>query len=329
MAEHGGNLDSAEKAYGFAPGEMTDISTGIAPFAYDVAMPRSSFYQPLPLDRDLEDLYQAARGAYLMPDNAAICAGSGSQTLIGALPQMVPEKSYVWCPEPTYNEHCYRWEKAGHHVDGGAVCPKEAGVIILGQPNNPTGHIWSQEAILGYLEAMRKKQGLLIIDEAFADAMPEVSAMGLAGDERLVILRSLGKFYGLAGLRVGFAIGGAQRIAALSDDIGPWPVSQPAIDVARGALRDTSWQERQRTALYKRAQDMADCLQEAGFTILAKMPLFVTILHDDVTGFHDYLARHGFWTRIYQKNEKMMRLGLIGDRALFERFAHLVAQWQK
>ena len=114
----------------------------------------------------------------------------------------------VWCREPTYNEHRYRWEKAGHQVDGGDSCPDDAKIIILGQPNNPDGRLWEHDDIADYHAMMAQRNGLLIIDEAFVDAMPEHSYMPHAGDDNLVILRSVGKFYGLAGIRVGFAIGG-------------------------------------------------------------------------------------------------------------------------
>lgn len=331
MAEHGGNLDEAAKAYGFASHQMTDLSTGISPTAYEMGLPSSSAYQALPLDSALSALYDAARCAYDMPDDAAICAGAGSQALLGALPYMmraqIAKKSVVWCPEPTYNEHRYRWERAGFEVTGAADCPADAKVIILGQPNNPTGRIWHKDEIATYLEKMRRCGGLLVLDEAFVDAMPEHSSIGLAGDAPLVILRSVGKFYGLAGLRVGFAVGESGMIAKLADEIGPWPVSQPALLVATKALRDSKWQEAHRANLRQKSDIMAMALAQAGFDIITAMPLFVTISHPRMAEFHHHLAQHGYWSRIYRNDPSMMRLGLLPDGHDDKGFYALLSGW--
>ena len=329
MAEHGGNSDEAAKAYGMTPEQMYDLSTGISPIAYDMVLPSSSHYQKLPMTSALDDLYKAARGAYQVPTHAAICCGAGSQSLLGMLPNVMAGSEIVWCREPTYNEHRYRWEKAGHQVDGGDSCPDDAKIIILGQPNNPDGRLWKHDEIAHYHAMMAERNGLLIIDEAFVDAMPEHSYMPHAGDDNLVILRSVGKFYGLAGIRVGFAIGGKEIIAKLADDIGPWPISQPAIDIALTALSDHEWQISHSKRLYELSSKLVEILAGAGFTIVAQQPLFVTIQDESIYEFHDHLARHGFWTRIYQNYPSMMRLGLISQQTGLSRFASVVSRWQK
>ena len=331
MAEHGGNLDEAAKAYGFAPHQMIDLSTGISPSAYEMALPPSSAYQALPLESSLSALYDAARSAYHMPQDAAICAGAGSQALLGALPYIIgakmDKKNVIWCPEPTYNEHRYRWERAGFEVVGTPDCPSNAQVIILGQPNNPTGRIWSSDEIATYLEKMRERGGMVILDEAFVDAMPEQSSIPLTGDAPLLILRSVGKFYGLAGLRVGFAIGAKDVITQLADEIGPWPVSQPALLVATAALRDKEWQEAHRANLTHKSEKMALALAKEGFEVIAAMPLFVTITHPHMADFHHHLARHGYWSRIYRNDPTMMRLGLLPDGHDDARFEALLSGW--
>lgn len=326
MAEHGGNSDEAAKAYGFAANEMVDLSTGISPIAYDMALPSSKAFQALPLNSDLEQLLHHAKHAYGVPAGAAICAGAGSQSLLSALPKLY-EPTVIWCPEPTYNEHRYRWERAGHHVDGSAHCPKEARIIILGHPNNPTGHIWSHADKDQYLAHVKAKGGLLIIDEAFADASPDISFMADADDDSIMILRSVGKFFGLAGLRVGFAIGGTKMIASLADEIGPWPLSQPAMIVAGRALQDSRWQDSHRKKLGEKSAWLAIRLQKAGFELVAHTPLFITIRHHNIAAFHDHLARHGYWTRLYANQPDMMRLGLLPDDHQTIQFESLLTGW--
>ena len=329
MAEHGGNIDEAAKRYGVNADEMYDLSTGISPIAYDCPLPSSAAYQALPVATKLEALCAAARHAYDVPQHAAICAGAGSQALLSALPYLMDKPRLVWCPEPTYNEHRHRWELAGHHVDGGADCPADADIIILGQPNNPSGRLWSQSEMMGYLAHVKDRGGFLVIDEAFADPVAGASFMAHAGDEALIILRSVGKFYGLAGLRVGFAIGGVSRIESLTDVIGPWPISGPAQDVACQALLDDTWREAHQKRLIVMAQEMHDLMQEVGLTSIAHTPLFVTISHPKAHDLHHYLAQHGFWTRIYQNDKTMLRLGLLADRQAFRKLATHIRQWPK
>lgn len=326
MAEHGGNLDEAAQAYGFEPGMMHDLSTGIAPMSYQMPLPASDAYQALPLASDMEALCKVARACYRVPDAASLCVGGGSQALLAALPYLFAS-CLVWCPEPTYNEHHYRWEKASHQVDGGLSCPQEAKIIILGQPNNPTGRLWQADEIARYLAHVKQCDGLLIIDEAFVDIMPEHSSCQIAGDEALVILRSVGKFYGLAGLRVGFAIGGANFIARLQDEIGPWPVSQPALLVAKTALADKDWQARHLAKLQEICDWQSDVLAKAGFEIITSMALFITIRHKRMAAFHHHLASHGYWTRIYQNDKQMMRLGLLAPDCDRQQFESLLSDW--
>lgn len=328
MTEHGGNSDEAAQRYGLSRDQMCDLSTAISPIAYQMALPDSNAYQALPMAEDMAQLYAAARQYYKVPETAAICGGAGSQSLLSALPHLMAPRQ-VWCPEPTYNEHRYRWEKAGHKVSGAAKCPKEARVIILVQPNNPTGRVWQHYEIAAYLSQMRACEGLLIIDEAFADVMPEISACAHTGEAPLVILRSLGKFFGLAGLRVGFAIGAEGLIDRLADEIGPWPVSQPAMVVAKSALTDTRWQKAHLERLRAKAADMVAILAEAGFTITGHTPLFVTLSDHRIPAFHDYLARHGFWTRIYRSDPTMMRVGLLPDGPKQTEFETVLSGWQK
>ena len=328
MAEHGGNIDEAAKLYGLDRGEIYDLSTGISPIAYDCALPSSAHYQALPLASGLAALCDAARHAYQVPSGAMICAGAGSQALLSALPYLRDVPSLIWCPEPTYNEHRTRWQLARHQVDGGPDCPPQADVIILGQPNNPDGRLWSQEEIAKYLAHVKARGGFLVIDEAFADAYEAASFMAEAGDESLIILRSVGKFYGLAGLRVGFAIGGPLMMEKLTDFIGPWPISGPAQDVACQALRDDAWRQDHQKTLRSLAQDMADILQKAGFTLLAHTPLFITISDPSAHALHHHLAQNGFWTRIYQNHPHLMRFGLLADEEALAKLASVLAQWQ-
>ena len=85
-------------------------------------------------------------------------------------------------------------------------------------PNNPDGRVWT---------SAEANAGFVVIDESFADVAPEVSLIGLASRPGTVVLKGVGKFWGLAGLRLGFALGDPVLIRRLSVLLGPWAVSGP------------------------------------------------------------------------------------------------------
>src|SRR6185312_7570020 len=112
-----------------------------------------------------------------------------------------------------------------------------ADLAVVVNPNNPDGRQHDPASLLALLPRVTR----LVIDESFADAVPQASLAAEAGKAGLLVLRSFGKFYGLAGLRLGFVLGSADDISALDAMAGPWPVSGVAIEIGRKALLDRDW----------------------------------------------------------------------------------------
>ena len=191
-------------------------------------------------------LLDAARKTYGVPDGAGIAAGSGTQALIQLLPYLaVPGP--VAIVEPTYNEHAAAWRHAGHPViaiDNLDACPENAVHAVVVNPNNPDGRVTDRAALTRIAAQLKGRGGWLVVDEAFADVDPAISAAALCPDWPVLILRSFGKFYGLAGLRLGFAIGAPDTIERIAAALGPWPCSGPALLIGTAALGDQPWADR-------------------------------------------------------------------------------------
>ena len=229
MRDHGGNLHPAKQVYGGK--NWIDLSTGINRVPYPVPQLSAAAFTDLP-GRDAIDLWTRAAGAAYR-SSAPLLALAGAQAAIQLVPHLRP-KGLARIVSPTYNEHGVTLRACGWQVEEVATLEDLAGadIGIVVNPNNPDGRHWRQAELLGMIGQV----GLLVVDESFADPVPEESLASEAGREGLLVLRSFGKFFGLAGLRLGFALGwraDIDRMAALS---GPWPVSGPAIEVACKAL---------------------------------------------------------------------------------------------
>ena len=253
MLEHGGRLRLASQRYGIALHEWVDLSTGIAPWPYPVPEIPLSVWQRLPEDDD--DLLDVARAYYGAKNLLAV---NGSQAAIMALPRL-RAPGVVAVLAPSYGEYAPAWRAAGHQViecvaedlqqqDGEAI-----DVMVLASPNNPDGRYFSRAALLALAQRLSESNGWLIVDEAFADVDSENSLAniaGMAGAENVIVLRSLGKFFGLAGARVGFCVAAPNVLSRLQGVLGPWPLAHPSRFIAKFGLGDTAWQAAQRQRLY-------------------------------------------------------------------------------
>lgn len=247
----------------------------------------------------MDRLISAARRFWHIPDTVGIMAAPGASVLIAQLPGLRAAGRVV-IPAPTYNEHAAAFQNHGWQVasDG----PAQAQVVV--HPNNPDGHIWTRNTLP--VEAA----DLTIIDESFCDVSPHVSMIGKATEPGTIILKSFGKFWGLAGLRLGFAIGDPTIISALKNNIGPWSVAGPALCIGARALEDTAWASQTRLRL-KAGSDRLDQLMIAkGAKLQGGTSLFRLYDVDDAAQWQDRLARHRIWTRIFPYNARWLRLGI-------------------
>lgn len=322
MLEHGGRLRQAAQQWGIPLSDWLDLSTGINPWSYPVPPVPESAWHRLPEDEDgLEDAARAYYGAkYLLPL-------PGSQAAIQTLPKLLPPgRAAVLAP--SYAEHAAAWVKAEWAVTPFAPArleevAKEHNVVVVVNPNNPTGERITARRLRAAARALAKRGGLLVVDEAFADADPRDSLADLAGTKtapNVVVLRSLGKFFGLAGARVGFAIARPELLEALAEAIGPWAVSGPARTVATAAFQDTVWQAEMARELATAALRLETLLQET-LGDSTGTALFRWLPHPRADWVQEELARRGILVRLFLEvdGSSSLRFGLPGSEAEWQR----------
>ncbi len=295
--DHGGGLDSAIAQWGGTRAEWVDLSTGINPLPYPAPVPPVEDWTALPDTNAQAKLDRAARSFWNVPDGADILAAPGASVLIAAMPAVF-EGRYVDIPEPTYNEH-----RAAFLHHGWDLRDRSADLRVVVHPNNPNGHLWTQEDV-----NLRQ----VVVDESFADVRADISLISRAADPGCLVLKSFGKFWGLAGLRLGFAIGDPALIADLRGRIGPWAVSGPALRIGTAALSDKDWAEQTRARLSADATRLDKLMQARGAAQVGGTSLFRLYAVDDATQFQNHLAQHRIWSRIFPYSKTWLRLGLPG-----------------
>lgn len=326
--KHGGDLTEAIARYGGSPQIWLDLSTGVNPWPWPIpADLPDAVWQRLPSRADQEALVAAARETYAVPAGAEVVAAAGTQSLIQWLPRLA-RAGQVAVVEPTYNEHALAWRMAGHEVIAHTDLedlPETVCNAVVVNPNNPDGRVTARAALARAAARLHEGGGWLIVDEAFADIKPEISAVGLCADLPVVILRSFGKFYGLAGLRLGFAIAPrdiAQRVASA---LGPWPCSGPALTIGASALRDHEWAHGTRDALQRRAREVDTVLAAEGFRIVGGTELFRLAQRADADKLHTSLARQQIWCRRFEWADDLLRFGLPAHERELDRLARALA----
>ncbi len=317
VTDHGGALDRAIRRFG-AGADWLDLSTGINPWSYPVPPLPPEAWQRLPDDGALMALKQAARAAYGAPKAAPVAAAPGSQALIQWLPRLTPPTG-VAILTPTYAEHARCWRLAGHEVAEVADLTDAAPVLVLTHPNNPDGRRFDPGELLRLADRLAARGGFLVVDEAFADPMPAMSLVPEAGRPGLMVLRSFGKFFGLAGLRLGFAFGPADLVERLEAALGPWAVSGPALAIGRNALSDTAWIAATRVRLAAAADALEALLATHDLEPLGGTELFCLIRTDRAAAIHDRLGRHHILVRDFAAYPDRLRFGLPPDEAAMER----------
>ncbi len=315
---HGGDLAAARALFPGAPEPWIDLSTGINPIPYPLPALPESLWRRLPGAGEEAALLASARRAYRVPDQAGLVAAPGTQILIDLLPRLVPAKE-VAVLGPTYAEHAQSWRKAGATVRT-IESLEEAGaadVVVLVNPNNPDGRIVPHADVSAVARRLAGRGGLLVVDEAFADFTPEASILPDVPPATLV-LRSFGKSYGLAGLRLGFAVGDAMLTGALRAAMGPWAVAGPALHVGAMALADSAWLARAAT---DRAADAArlDALLAPIGRLIGGTALFRLLETPEAPALFAQLGRHGLYVRRFQHDRTWLRFGLPGDDAAWAR----------
>ncbi|HLS18873.1 MAG TPA: threonine-phosphate decarboxylase CobD [Paracoccaceae bacterium] len=318
MRDHGGNLDWAMQHHGGAAEDWIDLSTGINPVPYPVPEIDAHSWQALPTRADMAALEAAAQAAY--GTRAAAVPLAGAQAAIQLVPKLVPS-GHAKVLAPTYNEHAAVLRDCGWQVEEVAEPAALAGadLAVVVNPNNPDGRRYRPDALL----ALAPKVRLLVVDESFADPEPGLSMAGSIGPESegLVVLRSFGKFYGLAGLRLGFALTGKGLAGRLRSMAGPWPVCGPAIAIGRKALPDRDWHRATCERLDADAARLDALASGAGWRLVGGTPLFRTYEAGDAGAAQERLARVRIWSRIFPYSGSWLRLGMAAGEAEWARLA--------
>ena len=316
---HGGGLRAVRRAFPEALQPWLDLSTGINPIAYPVGDLPPEVWTRLPEREEIADLEAVAARLYGAPDVDCIVAASGVQTLIQILPQLYPARS-VAILGPTYEEHAHCWRMSGADVTivGRTDELFGADVCVVVNPNNPDGRTVSMPA----LDRLAARGSPLIIDESFADVAPSTASFGpRVTDRPVAVLRSVGKFFGLAGLRLGFAITAPVQAARLRDHLGPWAVSGPAVAIGCRALSDAAWQRQARQRLTSDARRLDALLAAAGFEIVGGTSLFRLTRHVDASSIWKSLCRVGVLVRAFADRPDLLRFGLPGEERDWARLA--------
>jgi cobalamin biosynthetic protein CobC len=308
MPDHGGNLDVALARFGGRAEDWIDLSTGINRRPYPVGELPPYRWRALPSRTDIESLHEAARGAYAA--TSPVLAVGGAQAAIQLLPRLL-QPGCARIVAPTYNEYAPMLAKAGWQVDEVTELDALAGadLAVVVNPNNPNGLSHDPAKLLDLVSRVSR----LVVDESFADAMPALSLASQAGRAGLLILRSFGKFYGLAGLRLGFVLGCEADVASLAEMAGPWPISGAAIEIGRRALLDRTWAEQARARLAGDSRRLDDLALAAGWKLVGGTPLFRLYETGNAAAAQARLAEAHIWSRVFKGQPGWLRLGLPGN----------------
>ena len=357
MLEHGGRLLEFAARIGIPAEQWLDLSTGINPRGYPVPPVPAEAWRRLPEEED--GLARVAADYYRAPPATAVLPIAGTQAAIQALPRVLPHllprlqagaassgpPLQIAVANLTYNEYAHVWRKAGHTVTAHvhlqlADAADRADVVILCQPNNPSGECIEPTRVEQMTRTLARRSRWLLIDEAYADAAPETSVLPHIAAEDwpcVIVLRSLGKFFGLAGARAGFAISAPEVIAALRDELGPWPLSGPARVAALHALRNTAWQIEARRFLHDMTQQLDACLVARLGVTPSGTALFRWFAFDEANALHEHLARLGILVRMFaapcsalpsdHRGLPSLRIGLPADETQLARLDRALEQF--
>jgi L-threonine-O-3-phosphate decarboxylase len=321
LLEHGGRLRRAAAATGTRPEDWLDLSTGIGPHGWPVPEIPASCWTRLPEDED--GLIEAAMAYY---DAPAVLPVSGTQSAIQLLPRLRPA-GRVAVVSPAYAEHAHGWRQNGHEVHADALEGQieRFDVVVVVNPNNPTGEYRSAGHLMGWHSALRARGGWLVVDEAFMDPTPRGSLAGETRREGLIVLRSFGKFFGCPGARLGFVAARPLLLEALRELAGPWGVSGPARWIGQRALSDFSWHADARARLVRDGERLTALLTRYGLPPAGGTPLFQWVRAEQAQQIHEHFLRCRILLRRFD-DPASLRIGLPGGESGWGRLEEALAE---
>ncbi|MGR6430512.1 threonine-phosphate decarboxylase CobD [Rhizobium sp. PAMB 3174] len=326
---HGGGLAAAARQFGGSPADWLDLSTGINPNPCATSALPSDVWHRLP-DSDLYDSAREAASVYYGSGSILPLPTPGTQAVIQLLPRLAGGEGRVAIVSPTFGEYARVFAANGFAVDTvgtvGEIGGSYAAAVVV-NPNNPDGRTWGRDELVGLHDRLHAEGGLLIVDEAFGDVLPELSLAGqVAAMPGLVVLRSFGKFFGLAGLRLGFVIAWDDLLDRLGDWLGPWAVSGPALAIAANLFkRDT---DTVRNRIFERKAALDAVLTDARLLPVGGTPLFSLVETADAQALWRHLAQDHILVRRFDYRDTWLRIGLAPDAAGDQRLAAALADFR-
>jgi cobalamin biosynthetic protein CobC len=330
VEDHGGSLGRARRLFPLAPEPWVDLSTGINPHSYPLFDLPATAFTRLPEPGRAAHLCAVAAQAYGVSSAACVVAAPGTQMLLPQVMRLVPP-GRAKVLGPTYAEHARAASLAGHQVvevrDFGELYGADIAIVV--NPNNPDGRTIERPALLDLAARLADKGGLLVVDEAFMDVGPIVASVsGDAGIPGLVVLRSFGKFFGMAGIRLGFALSNQKVTGRISSDLGPWAVSGPALEIGIRALADIAWQDVMRGRLAGDAARLDGVLERAGASIAGGTSLYRFVELAGAPRLFTLLGQAGVLVRNFSWNASVLRIGLPADEAAWRRLEEALTLWE-
>jgi len=328
---HGGDLGIARQLFPGAPEPFVDLSTGINPWSYPLARFPGDAFSRLPQQDAVTAVAAAAAKAYGTPSAKHVVVAPGSQILLALVASLAPPSKAI-VAAPTYPELTRAAALAGHDVrtmDTIKHCG-EAKLIMVANPNNPDGRRFARKSLLKLAQELHGRGGLLVVDEAFMDIEPPGASLApeLACGN-IVVLRSFGKFFGLPGLRLGFALTAPPLARRLSAVLGPWPASGPALAIGAKALADAAWIARTRERLAKAAASLDAILGKAGLDVFGGTDLFRLVRSEVAPALFQHLGRAGIYVRAFPDHGTWLRFGLPANARTRERFKKALASFDQ
>jgi cobalamin biosynthetic protein CobC len=318
---HGGNLVAARQLFPGAPEPFIDLSTGVNPHSYPVPPLSPDLFARLPEPAALDRLAAIAAGAYGAPARDCVVPAPGTQILLAPVAALVPPGRAAVLG-PTYGEFARTAALAGHDVaevqDISQL--RDADLAVVANPNNPDGRVFKKHELLDLIDARRHCAGLLVVDEAFMDIGPAGASLGgEVARHNVVVLRSFGKFFGLAGLRLGFALTRPEIAARLGAVLGPWAVAGPAVAIGEIALADYEWAKAMRKRLEGEARQLDDELARAGIEVVGGTSLFRLVRTSAADYLFHHLGRAGILMRRFPEHAAWLRIGLPSNESAWDR----------
>ncbi|TPP11251.1 threonine-phosphate decarboxylase CobD [Rhizobium glycinendophyticum] len=325
--QHGGGLAAAAELYGGRIEEWLDLSTGINPCPPPLPEISPRAWHRLP-DLEREQAARNAARCYYRSGDRLPLPVPGTQSVIQLLPRLVRPGSRVAILSPTYGEYARAFQQAGlpidRIVDLDTITP-DHGMVVVVNPNNPDARAIPPERLMRLADDVGRTGGLLLIDEAFGDMLPQLSMAG-SGHPAVIIFRSFGKFFGLAGIRLGFLVAEDGITDQFAEWLGPWAVSGPALEIAAQLL--TADSEHIRRGIGERCRTLHAVLRDAGLFIRGDAGL-LTLVEDPRAGdLHTHLCRHRILTRRFDYRPDWLRFGLSPDQDGDRRLAEALKMWR-